>query len=1569
MKAGMPSPNLMRPLLAGWVLAALTALGLPSSLAAQPRNEEIESVLHAQLAEEASPLAPVTINGERSVVTTDGNVRLESDGSISGLGHLAPRASLAPLPRGVIVQLSQPPLLAVAASGRATAATTAQAGRSLASHAEQLSREHKKAKMLVLGARPASTTQVSPGAPAGPKITREFVSALNGFAVSGMSVAEAQKALATMPGIRVFDDVAVHTSLSESVNIIRASEVWKPTQGAGLDGTGTTIGIIDTGVDYTHPDLGGCFGAGCKVAGGYDFVNNDSDPMDDHGHGTHVAATAAGNGTYHDSSGASHPLPGVAPGARIFGYKVLSSAGYGSSSDIIAAIERCADPNLDGDFSDHLDVCSLSLGGSGDPNDPMSLAIDLASSNGVVFTVAAGNSGPAASTVSSPGTAREAITVAAACKPGSTSAACANSPIASFSSRGPIPNFPDVTKPDVSAPGVDICAARFGSFASGRECKDSTHISISGTSMATPHVAGLAAIIRQSNPTLSAAQVKAIIVGTASDLDVDATIQGSGMIDAVAAVAAAGQPYAFLRFQGGTPVLRYTPNRLVQEHNLSVSIVNTSEGALSIAPSAPNPVEGVSVSFPNGSVSLAAGETRTIPMVVSVDHRLRISERISVPLVFSTPLGDASLTMVLDIGSALSVSASKLNFGISTPEDSAFAATRELTLSNSITDASLTYSISTTGWLGEQGAPSRFTTTLTPSSVTVPAGGSVAVSATVSSNGDPGSNGLHTSLLQISGNTIVASVPMSLWQGYSLRISYGATTPWYVTMGSHEPRPGSVHGELLTIVPEWEDRFSTVYIRTSGAWDVASLFAAGESNSLILKTVTVAGAETTLKTPQDEATVSHVSTLPPVGGILFYAWSFSPKLGGREMSVNPLTVDFRGGSSITVRTNPISSDWTFSACAAISPFVEDDVMQPLSVLHFHRDGPFDTSFQMDPGPLRPYAINAVSQANPAAPVQLNTLFGTKTLSRNGLIEDQWVIGSSLLAQPDEVPIVLGSGFQDVAPGAGSAADLPFASFLVGSYQSPEMQGPTVTFSRDSAFIYDDSRFISRWSLENWETPYSYAANAFFGPRIRAANQPNVITVGVGPLVDTSRWYNLDTSSAALVPRTGLKSSWYAYGGTARARGFLPYADSTFAEPAPEYVVERDGVVVQAGSVGERYACPPHLPDSCVAVGHNLHQLTLPRANHTVVPGRYSVRLSRDATIGGVATSVVTTSAFSVPPATGQPAAPTDENPPSLRDLHVSVGGIWQSGIDPSRTNVIDFSLDPTPGLGGLVNTPGELHHEQLPDSLHDVRLLQSGDKLSWDAVSLESLPNGSFVGQPTVQPGTAVYHFRIEAADAAGNDFSYTFSLPTTPARSLASPDSLPVVVTLDNISNSSPYSTSDVVAISVRAQNVISGSKIEAIANGQVLELVPYAAADRGQQQVTGFLRTADLKPGKVSVSARVTDVLGRSGTSTAQSFTIESDSPSLNSISLSMRPSSQFRLGSKVVFSVKTSGPAADSLQNVAVMANGKPACRFMRQPYVCSWRVPLAPRNSLRLRARATDDKGNLIRSPLSHVTVRH
>src|SRR3989338_479040 len=172
----------------------------------------------------------------------------------------------------------------------------------------------------------------------------------------------------------------------------------------------------------------------CKVIAGYDFFNKDSDPMDDHGHGTHVAATAAGNGI----------LKGVAPDAKIVAYKVLSNSGSGWWSEIIAAIDRSVDPNQDGNYNYHLDIISLSLGGSGNPDDPPSKAIDNAVNNGVVAVVAAGNSGPGSGTINSPGTARKAITVGAMEK---------NQLIASFSSRGPVTwSSGTINKPDVVAP-------------------------------------------------------------------------------------------------------------------------------------------------------------------------------------------------------------------------------------------------------------------------------------------------------------------------------------------------------------------------------------------------------------------------------------------------------------------------------------------------------------------------------------------------------------------------------------------------------------------------------------------------------------------------------------------------------------------------------------------------------------------------------------------------------------------------------------------------------------------------------------------------------------------------------------------------------------------------------------------------------------------------------------------------------------------------------------------------------------------------------------------------------------
>ena len=179
--------------------------------------------------------------------------------------------------------------------------------------------------------------------------------------------------------------------------------LWSRTSAGGkkLDGTGTAIGIIDTGIDYMHPDLGGARFPSAKVVGGYDFADNDSNPMDVQGHGTHVAGIAAADGKVH----------GVAPKAKLFAYKVFSDKGGGAADgNIIAALDRSV--------RDHCTVVNLSLGTSGGTvGTPENEAINNAVKAGVVVVAATGNSGPRSPAnnwpLGSPATALNAIAVAA----------------------------------------------------------------------------------------------------------------------------------------------------------------------------------------------------------------------------------------------------------------------------------------------------------------------------------------------------------------------------------------------------------------------------------------------------------------------------------------------------------------------------------------------------------------------------------------------------------------------------------------------------------------------------------------------------------------------------------------------------------------------------------------------------------------------------------------------------------------------------------------------------------------------------------------------------------------------------------------------------------------------------------------------------------------------------------------------------------------------------------------------------------------------------------------------------
>jgi subtilisin family serine protease len=614
-------------------------------------------------------------------------------------------------------------------------------------------------------------------------INREYERVFNGVSVWNMSSEDIIR-ISMLKGVKMIYPIKnVSILLSDSVPMIGTNDAWKQKDpfGNSLTGKGMKIAIIDTGIDYTHPDLGGCSmgniegdtldisgnnyslesdhpyvskanqtwnisvpgyekisvhfdrirledgfdvlsirnssgetvqeltgslddvwslsvegdalfitltsdkdvedwgfsvdmilngsadlsGAGCtKVIGGYDYISNDNNPMDDHGHGTHCAATAAGNGL----------LKGVAPDAKLLAYKVLDSYGGGYDDDIIAAIERAV--------ADEADVISMSLGGDGDPWDAMSKAVDNAADSGTLVVVAAGNSGPRNRTVSSPGCAIKALTVGAvyknedlkrprvsnvslvsstgfqinstafdysaitpsggiagelifassgettdyagknvagkivllrtmfsriffedqianAYKAGASGVIIYNNEedydddwiswtlsnfssvpavgigkytgqylrnlvsngtayiriyvgidpdlVVYFSSRGPAYLF---NKPDLLAPGVNVCAASMILIPekyNSRACIDNRHILMSGTSMATPHVAGAAALLKQKNPSWSALEIKAALEETSDDLGLDANIQGAGLINiSAAATLLSAPPAAYL---------------------------------------------------------------------------------------------------------------------------------------------------------------------------------------------------------------------------------------------------------------------------------------------------------------------------------------------------------------------------------------------------------------------------------------------------------------------------------------------------------------------------------------------------------------------------------------------------------------------------------------------------------------------------------------------------------------------------------------------------------------------------------------------------------------------------------------------------------------------------------------------------------------------------------------------------------------------------------------------------------------------------------------------------------------
>ena len=323
------------------------------------------------------------------------------------------------------------------------------------------------------------------------KISRQFSEVVNAVSLTA-SRSEIEK-IGALTGVKRIEEDRIVTASAVGSSTNAPAPPSRSTNSKAT-GKGVRVGVIDTGIDYMHEALGGGLGLNFKVAGGYDFVNNDSDPRDDNGHGTHVAGIIAGSSVF---------LKSMAPDVQLFAYKVLDASGNGKMSAVIAAIEQS--------IKDSVDVLNISLGtAGGDPDDILSQAVDEAVEAGIVVVVAAGNEGDYG-TITSPGAARWALTVGAVDSKNS---------IASFSSKGPSNKIYGI-KPDVVAPGESILSAKMGGG----------YISMSGTSMAAPYVAAVAATLREMHPLWSAREVRSGVLAAASDLHLPVFLQGEGRLD------------------------------------------------------------------------------------------------------------------------------------------------------------------------------------------------------------------------------------------------------------------------------------------------------------------------------------------------------------------------------------------------------------------------------------------------------------------------------------------------------------------------------------------------------------------------------------------------------------------------------------------------------------------------------------------------------------------------------------------------------------------------------------------------------------------------------------------------------------------------------------------------------------------------------------------------------------------------------------------------------------------------------------------------------------------------------
>ena len=352
--------------------------------------------------------------------------------------------------------------------------------------------------------------------------------------------------------------LAPSTPAEWNIERIRAPEVWNALH---VDGAGVVVASMDSGVDWLHPALQTGYrgynphGLHSHIGNWFDVVNGSLYPIDDHGHGTHTTGTAVGQGGI-----------GVAPGARWIAVKVFSREGYAYDSWLHLGFQWLLAPA--GDPQRAPDVVNCSWGNNAGYLTTFQTDLRALRAASIMAVFANGNAGPAPGTVGSPASLPEAFAV------GATDS---YDDVALFSSRGPSPW--GQVRPHVAAPGVGVRSSLPGGvYGLG-----------SGTSMATPHVTGLVALLRSVSPTLSLTRTAELITAHAVPLGspIPNNDTGWGRIDAFATVVALARP-GFIsgtvrRADNGAPIASATVTAVPHGGGGGGSALSDSDGAYTMA--------------------------------------------------------------------------------------------------------------------------------------------------------------------------------------------------------------------------------------------------------------------------------------------------------------------------------------------------------------------------------------------------------------------------------------------------------------------------------------------------------------------------------------------------------------------------------------------------------------------------------------------------------------------------------------------------------------------------------------------------------------------------------------------------------------------------------------------------------------------------------------------------------------------------------------------------------------------------------------------------------------------------